>query len=79
MKIHTGLLWYDNRASISFDRKVLDASEAYARRFGRAPDTCCVNPSDLPVGIEPPQGMCIEAVTLVRPSHFLVGVSGQRR
>lgn len=79
MKIQSGLLWYDNRASVSFDRKVMEASEAYTRRFGRAPDTCCVNPSDLPELGEPLAGIAIEAATIVRPHHFLVGVSGRRR
>lgn len=68
-----GLLWYDNDARKPLSAKVMEAAQAYQRKFGRRPDTCHVAPESL-VGDAPTLSLKLVPSPLVRPHHFWVGV-----
>ena len=47
MSIAWGLLWYDGDPERPLEEKVRRAAERYVEKFGTAPDTCFVHPSEL--------------------------------
>ena len=71
----TGLLWYDNDPKRGADEKIRRAAQRYQEKFGRAPDTCYVNPAMLAQVQGPVGHLRILGKPNILPHHFLVGVA----
>lgn len=72
------LLWFDDSADRSLEKKVKAAAEAYCgkERFkGQRPDTCYVHPSLLPDGRDGRlNGVWLAGAPSISPHSFLVGM-----
>jgi hypothetical protein len=71
-----GMLWFDDSARPLKD-KVLRAVEYYAKKYGRSPTLCLVNPAGLNGGAAPVEGVQIRGARTVMPNHLWVGVDEQ--
>ncbi len=69
----SGLLWYDASAQ-DMTTKILQAAARYQQKFGVKPDTCFVNPRDVPPDVQV-QGIQIKSKTTIMPNHIWLGVS----
>lgn len=72
--MNSGLLWFDN-SKRPFAEKLSAAAKRYTDKFGIAPDTCIVNPADVPAGGSAVAGIEIRAKQTVMPNHLWLGVS----
>ncbi len=73
----SGLLWYDASAN-DITAKILQAATRYQQKFGVKPDTCFVNPRDVPkVEKVLAHGHSIQVKTkaTIMPNHIWLGVS----
>jgi len=73
MRVHDGLLWFDNDPRHAFGDKVQEAAAAYERRFHQPATICYVNPSDLPADTTSPPELAVIAEPTVLRHHFFVG------
>lgn len=69
----SGLLWYDASSS-DITAKILQAAARYQQKFGVKPDTCFVNPQDVPQKASV-QGIHIKSKSTIMPNHIWLGVS----
>lgn len=69
----SGLLWYDASAN-DISVKIAQAATRYQQKFGVKPDTCFVNPKDLPNAVAV-EGIQIKTKKTVQPNHVWLGVS----
>lgn len=69
----SGLLWYD-ASSKDMDAKILQAATRYQQKFGVKPDTCFLNPGDVPKA-RPVPGIQIHPKATIMPNHIWLGVS----
>ena len=69
----SGLLWYDASAK-DITAKISQAATRYQQKFGIKPDTCFVNPRDVPK-VEQVQGIEIKSKATIMPNHIWLGVS----
>lgn len=68
-----GLLWYDDSAN-DITVKIMRAAARYQEKFGVMPDTCFVNPKDVPPAASV-QGIHIKSKNTIMPNHVWLGVS----
>ncbi len=69
----SGLLWWDNSPK-PLAEKINDAAARYEQKFGIKPDTCFVNPKDLP-NVTAVEGIQIKTKMTIQPNHVWLGVS----
>ena len=74
-----GMMWFDNDPKKTLDAKVLQAADYYKRKYGSMPDTCLVNPKNLPDSS--PQGeparagrITILPLRSIMPGHLWIGL-----
>ena len=72
-----GLLWHDSTDKPIAD-KVRDAATRYAERFGKKPNTCYVNPTQLPDGERTVNEIAIRPSSRVLRHHFWIGVESEQ-
>lgn len=78
--MRSGLLWYDADAQKPLSVKIEEAAQRYYQKFGVRPNTCYVNPGDVPTTpTAPPQGLAASAVLVltkatILPNHIWLGV-----
>ena len=68
----SGLLWYD-ASTQDMAAKILQAAARYQQKFGVKPDTCFVNPRDVPQEGQV-QGIQIKSKTTIMPNYIWLGV-----
>ncbi|MBI4675592.1 MAG: hypothetical protein HY741_28440 [Chloroflexi bacterium] len=69
----SGLLWYDASAN-DITAKIMQAATRYQQKFGVKPDTCFVNPHDVPQ-VEKVQGIQIKSKATIMPNHLWLGIT----
>lgn len=78
-----GLLWYDDNPKRDLAEKVGRAAQRYKRKFGAAPDICCVHPSAFGDNGSDKVQMVGDVRVVSRPSvlrhHFWLGQEEKRR
>jgi hypothetical protein len=77
--MNTGMLWFDNDPKKTLDAKVLQAADYFKHKYGRMPDTCMVNPLNLPEtspGSEPAKAGRITILPFrsIMPGHLWIGL-----
>ncbi|MBC8249441.1 MAG: hypothetical protein H8E90_07160 [Anaerolineales bacterium] len=77
-----GLLWFDDDPQRAIEEKVQRAAKRYREKFGRAANTCYVNPVSLRGdGLSENEFRCgrvrVIATPKVLPHHFWLGVADQ--
>jgi hypothetical protein len=73
-KMNSGMMWFDNDPKTTLNQKVTLAAEYYRSKYGRAPDTCLVNPGMLPEPEVHAGKIQIRAMKTVLPGHLWIGV-----
>ena len=74
--MRSGLLWYDNSAK-PLTEKIQGAAKRYCEKFGVMPDTCFVNPNDLPQPAPTTHdNITIATKITIMPNHVWLGISG---
>lgn len=71
-----GMLWFDDSAR-PLGEKLQRAIEHYARKYGRQPTLCLVNPAGLDGGEGTLAGVQVRGARSVMPNHLWVGVDEQ--
>lgn len=64
------LLWFDDTKKKATEDKILEGVQRYKERFGKAPNVCLVNPSE----VVQTRGLTIRPTTYVRPNNYWIGV-----
>ncbi|MGQ9584577.1 MAG: hypothetical protein ACUVXG_04190 [Anaerolineae bacterium] len=74
--LQVGWMWFDDDSRTSLEEKVEKAAGRFRQKFGRTPNTCCVNPRLLPHGQEEVWCGRVRVIPLpnVLPHHFWLGV-----
>ena len=72
-----GLLWHDSTSKHTV-KKVADAATRYAERFGHKPNTCYVNPTQLPDRERKVEGVLVRPSSRVLRHHFWIGVESEQ-
>lgn len=74
--MQVGWMWFDDNTAVPLEEKVRRAALRYRQKFGRRPNTCCVNPALLPEGRDEIQCGSVRVIPLpnVLPHHFWLGV-----
>ena len=72
-----GLLWSDDNKKPLADI-IAAASLRYRQRFGCAPNTCYVHPTQLPDGEYTVNGVAIRSSARVLRSHFWMGIENDQ-
>jgi hypothetical protein len=80
VRMHTGMLWFDNDPATTLNLKIQKAVEYYRKKYGKLPTLCLVNPSMMDKG---QKQMDVEKLTIrpyrpVMPGHFWIGVEDQK-
>jgi hypothetical protein len=73
--MHTGMLWFDN-SSATLLVKIQKAVDYYAKKYGRHPDLCLVNPCMIEANqptIEIDQ-LTVRPYRPVLPGHIWIGI-----
>lgn len=71
--MQSGLLWFDNSAS-PLPQKIQTAARRYQEKFGQAPNTCFVNPSDV-ADVKTVDTITVAAKTTILRNHLWLGIS----
>ena len=78
--MHTGMLWFAGKNDTRpLAEKIQQATEYYAKKYGRKPDLCLVHPSmmeggGLEVGSFSSGGLTVRPHRPVLPGHIWVGI-----
>ncbi len=70
----SGLLWFDNDPKRPLAAKIDEAARRYAEKFGRAPNTCFVNPAALEKEVVQLEQLRVIGAHNILPNHFWLGV-----
>jgi len=73
--MHTGMLWFPIDKSLTLVQKIQQAFDYYAKKYGRKPDLCLVNPimmdADQQIEIK---GLTVRPYRPVLPGHIWSGI-----
>ena len=77
-----GMMWFDDDKLTPLAAKVMQAADFYAKKYGRRPTTCLMNPAELlagtanePTPAHPLAGMRLEPMATILPHHYWIGIA----
>jgi hypothetical protein len=76
----TYLMWYDDNPKITLDRRLAEACEAFAARFGVRPNVALAHPDECAVALRDdnlptlPDGVALYPATTVRRNTYWIGI-----
>jgi len=73
--LHIGMLWFDDSPKRPLGEKIERAASHYERKYGRPPNVCYLNESNLSNQVSTDKPIRIVGLKDILPYHFWVGVS----
>lgn len=74
--MNSGMLWFMPKSPKPMNERVTDDGAHYARKYGRLPNECHMNPKDLgQIAGDAIQGITLRPDPAILPNHLWIGVS----